>query len=142
MIDVERLQTIINFLERTSFEEISLEYENLRISVKRSVCGGVKEKIEPITTENVQRENAEEYIVRSPIVGTVYLSPHPNEPPYVNVSSKVSENQTICVVETMKIFNEIKSDVDGVVFKILVKNNTPVEYNQPLFIIKRNFDFN
>lgn len=71
----------------------------------------------------------------SPIVGTFYMSPSPESPSFVEIGSRVTKGQTLCIIEAMKLMNEIESDVDGIIEKILVQNAQPVEYNQPLFII-------
>lgn len=77
----------------------------------------------------------EGYVVKAPMVGTFYRSPSPNAAPFVDVGKRVSEGDTLCIVEAMKLLNEIEADVSGVVKKILVENGEPVEFGQPLFII-------
>lgn len=74
--------------------------------------------------------------IRSPIVGTFYRAPAPDAEPFVQVGSRVTPGTTLCIIEAMKLMNEIQSDVSGVVAKILVENGQPVEYNQPLFLIE------
>ncbi|KGF31413.1 MULTISPECIES: acetyl-CoA carboxylase biotin carboxyl carrier protein [Oligella] len=75
------------------------------------------------------------YVVKAPMVGTFYRSPSPNAAPFVDVGKPVKEGDTLCIVEAMKLLNEIEADVSGVVKKILVENGEPVEFGQPLFII-------
>lgn len=77
----------------------------------------------------------EGYVVKAPMVGTFYRAPSPNSPAFVDVGKSVSEGDTLCIIEAMKLLNEIESDVSGVVKKILVENGEPVEFGQPLFII-------
>lgn len=77
----------------------------------------------------------EGYVVKAPMVGTFYRAPSPNSPAFVEVGKSVSEGDTICIIEAMKLLNEIETDVSGVVKKILVENGEPVEFGQPLFII-------
>lgn len=89
-----------------------------------------KLEIEPSMDENM-------FIVKSPIVGTFYSSPSPDSENYAEVGSKVKAGDVVCIVEAMKIMNEIKSEVDGEVYEILVENEDIVEYNQPLMIIRR-----
>jgi acetyl-CoA carboxylase biotin carboxyl carrier protein len=74
-------------------------------------------------------------MVSSPFVGTFYRAPSPDAPPFVDVGAKVKKGQTLCIVEAMKLMNEIESEVDGIVAEILVQNATPVEFGEPLFRI-------
>ncbi|MEI7447394.1 MAG: acetyl-CoA carboxylase biotin carboxyl carrier protein, partial [Burkholderiales bacterium] len=76
------------------------------------------------------------HIVKSPMVGTFYRSANPNSPPFVDVGAQVKEGQTLCIVEAMKLMNEIESDKAGTIKAILVENGQPVEYGQPLFVIE------
>ncbi|MHB8353238.1 MAG: acetyl-CoA carboxylase biotin carboxyl carrier protein [Burkholderiales bacterium] len=77
----------------------------------------------------------EGHVVKSPMVGTFYRSPSPGAPAFVEIGQSISEGQTLCIIEAMKLLNEIESDVSGTVKRILVENGQPVEYGQPLFII-------
>jgi acetyl-CoA carboxylase biotin carboxyl carrier protein len=86
-------------------------------------------RVEPAVSEE------ELFLVKSPIVGTYYEAPSPGSPPFVKVGDGVETGQILCIIEAMKLMNEIESDVSGVVAKILVKNGQPVEYGQPLFAI-------
>ncbi|WP_052113093.1 acetyl-CoA carboxylase biotin carboxyl carrier protein [Clostridium novyi] len=99
-----------------------------------------KDKVNNIenTKEKCEENYDEEYeIISSPLVGTFYKSPSPDSEPYVSVGSKVLENDVLCIVEAMKLMNEIESTVSGEVIEILVQDGEMVEYNQPLFKIKR-----
>jgi acetyl-CoA carboxylase biotin carboxyl carrier protein len=78
------------------------------------------------------------YEIKSPIVGTFYRAPAPDADPYIQVGDQVSEGSVLCIVEAMKLMNEIESDATGKIVKILVENATPVEYNQPLFLVDRS----
>lgn len=96
-------------------------------------------KVEPV--EKPEAELAEEvppglHAIRSPIVGTFYRAPAPGAEPFTDIGKKVHKGQTLCIVEAMKVMNEIESDVDGEVVKILVENAQPVEYGQVLFLLK------
>ncbi len=77
------------------------------------------------------------FIVKSPIVGTYYEAPSPGTPPFVKVGDTVKEGQVLCIIEAMKLMNEIEAEVDGVIAKMLVGNGSPVEYGMPLFSIRR-----
>jgi len=74
--------------------------------------------------------------VRSPMVGTFFASPSPDAPPFVSLGQKVSEGETMCIIEAMKMFNQIEAEVSGTVVAILVENGQPVEFDQPLFVIR------
>lgn len=76
------------------------------------------------------------HTVKTPIVGTFYRSPSPDSAPFVEIGSKIKQGETLCIVEAMKLMNEIESDVTGTIQEILVENGDPVEYNQPLFLVK------
>ncbi|MBN3581737.1 acetyl-CoA carboxylase biotin carboxyl carrier protein [Algoriphagus aestuarii] len=73
--------------------------------------------------------------IKSPMIGTFYLTPNPDSPSFVNVGDSVKPGQTVCIIEAMKLFNEIESEISGKIVKILVTNSTPVEYDQPLFLV-------
>jgi len=86
------------------------------------------------TTEEGMPANVK--TITSPIVGTFYRSPAPDAPPFVNVGDRVKEDTTLCIIEAMKLMNEIKAEMRGRIVKILVENGMPVEYNQPLFLVE------
>ena len=89
------------------------------------------------TTEENQEEKVEDgNIVKSPMVGTFYLKPSPNSDPYVQVGQRVKKGDVLCIIEAMKLMNEIESEWDGEIKEILVKDGEPVEYGKPLFVIK------
>lgn len=92
----------------------------------------------PPSTEKKKEEEKEEddsKTIKSPMIGTFYRSSDPEKPPFVNVGDDIEKGQVICIIEAMKLFNEIESEVSGKIVKILVDDNTPVEYDQPLFLI-------
>lgn len=89
----------------------------------------------PAATPAEGGENANYHQVKSPMIGTFYRKPSPDKPEFVAVGDKVKVGDTLCVVEAMKLFNEIEADVAGTVMKVLVDDSTPIEYDQPLFLI-------
>jgi acetyl-CoA carboxylase biotin carboxyl carrier protein len=91
----------------------------------------------PVPAAEAEAAPAQEegYVVKAPMVGTFYRAPSPNSPPFVEVGKQVSEGDTLCIIEAMKLLNEIETDVSGVVKKVLVENGEPVEFGQPLFVI-------
>lgn len=96
---------------------------------------------QPVQTETAEpagASNEDLHKILSPMVGTFYQSPSPEDDPYVAVGTKVSSDQVVCIVEAMKLFNEIEAEVDGEIAEILVKDGQLVEYGQPLFLVKAN----
>lgn len=89
----------------------------------------------PVADVDAAPAQEEGYVVKAPMVGTFYSAPSPNSPAFVEVGRSVSEGDTLCIIEAMKLLNEIEADVSGVVKKVLVDNGEPVEYGQPLFVI-------
>jgi len=92
------------------------------------------------STEIAPEKNNNHYEVRSPMVGTFYRAPSPEEPPFTELGSMVVQGETLCIIEAMKLMNEIQAEIGGKVAKILVENAQPVEYNQLLFLIEKNRD--
>ena len=86
----------------------------------------------------VEPEEKESQYITAPLVGTFYLSPKPEDPPFIKKGDKINIGQTICIIEAMKIFNEIESEVSGIVKEVLVENSSPVEYGQPIISIDIN----
>jgi len=141
--------------------DVELKYEGLTIKIKRPCAGGVTAPPpvgmqgypQPLEAEappqpippppEPKREGDSEFppgmeVVKSPIVGTFYRAPSPESPPYVEVGSHVKKGDTLCIIEAMKIMNEIEADTEGKVVEILVENGQPVEFGQPLFLIDPN----
>lgn len=149
----KEIRDLIDFISETGLNEVNIETEELKLSVKRSaeVHTQVIESATPAvaavqapapvaaptTTEAPASAPAEgNYIeVKSPMIGTFYRSANPESGPFVNVGDSITSGQTVCIVEAMKLFNEIESEVSGTIVKVLVENATPVEYDQPLFLV-------
>jgi acetyl-CoA carboxylase biotin carboxyl carrier protein len=142
-MELEDLKELIEFLKETDITELQLEKDGIKVKIKREKILsplelpiqksiGLQEKIVVETEEETQRL----ITVTSPIVGTFYRSPSPEAEPFVEVGSNVNKGQVLCIVEAMKLMNEIESEVDGVVVKVLVENGQPVEYGEPLFLIE------
>ena len=152
-MDLNYLKKIIKLLDESDSTELTIEEEGLKIKLSKSCKGTqvVQQVAAPAppapapqtaapTQEEPQKHevksNTDKHTIKSPIVGTFYAAPSPDSPPFVEIGTHVSEGQTLCIVEAMKLMNEIESDVAGVVEEILIKNGSPVEFNQPLFVIK------
>ncbi|HIF48394.1 MAG TPA: acetyl-CoA carboxylase biotin carboxyl carrier protein [Cytophagales bacterium] len=144
-MNIKEIQDIINFIKKTDLDDVSIETENYKIRVKKnnSEVTQLKEKKNiPVEIENDETKLTEEseietnhITIKSPMIGTLYLSPNPESEPYINEGDTINAGQTICIIEAMKLFNEIESEFSGKVIKILIDDTSPVEFDQPLFII-------
>ena len=146
-MDIRKVKKLIEMLEASDLEELEItEGEESVKLVKRTTQSNsskeIKEQIsspkaeeteQQATNEKVQEIKGEE--ITSPMVGTFYTASSPGADAFVKVGDKVNEGDVVCIVEAMKMMNEIKSDFSGTVSKILVENSDPVEFGQPLFII-------
>ena len=143
MIDKKTENSINLLIKKLKDENLgSLKFSNKTISIEISNnSGSVQIAQSPISSqpENVSNtptnESSSMQSIDSPMVGIIYLTPKPSSPPFVKSGQKIKKGDTICLIEAMKTFNEIKSDKDGVVKSILVKNGEAVEFGQPLFEI-------
>lgn len=143
---------IIDKIENTKIEEVDIEVEGVKIRVKQYLGPKEVKQVAPSTpsveikefigtseTPKVEVEKKEEkkyHVIKSPLVGTFYRAPSPGAPPFVEEGDIVSKGQVLCIIEALKVMNEIESDIDGKVVKILVENGQPVEYGQELFYIE------
>lgn len=155
-MDIKQIQDLIKFVAKSGVNEVSIEEEDFKITIKTNkeptyVTATVPSQIQaapspaPVAAPAAPVVVAEEkaaaapasnlITIKSPMIGTFYRSPSPDKPIYVNVGDSVSAGQTICIIEAMKLFNEIESEVSGKIVKVLVENAQPVEYDQPLFLV-------
>ena len=143
-MEPEDLKAYAEFMKEYNLTYLEVKKKDLHIILKRE--GEEVESIEETETEALSSKKIEEekkdsqkpknvVYVKSPLVGTFYRAPSPESPPFVEVGSKVKKGDTLCIIEAMKVMNEIKSEYDGVVKEILVENGQPVEYGQVLFAI-------
>ena len=139
-MDIRKVKKLIELLEASDIAEIEIHEgeESVRISRRLpSPPPPVAVAAAPAAeAEEKQEPELEGHITHSPMVGTFYRAPNPGAKPFVNEGQSVSAGDTLCIIEAMKILNQIESDKSGVVKRILVENGQPVEYNQPLFIIE------
>ena len=139
-MNIKEIKESIEIVEASSLSEFSLKEGNLEINMKKSVT--VPEAGAPalreISRPAVQEEEPEEdtYIM-SPMVGTFYSSPAPDAVSYVNVGDTVKKGQTLCIIEAMKLMNEIECEYDAEIISVMVSNEQKVEYGQPLFKVKK-----
>jgi len=142
-MELEDLKELIELLKETDITELQIEKDGSKVKIKREKIltpigmpiqksSVYEEKIVAETEDETQRL----VTVTSPIVGTFYRSPLPDTQPFVEVGQKVDKGTVLCIVEAMKLMNEIESDSDGIIVKVLVENSQPVEYGEPLFLIE------
>lgn len=149
-MDLRKLKALIELVQSSGISELEITEGEERVRINRigTPTAGAAMMMQqapqqplaaaPIAAvaASVAAEPVEEgHIVKSPMVGTFYRSPSPGSPSFIEVGQTVSDGQTLCIIEAMKLLNEIESDAAGVVKKILVENGQPVEYGQPLFVI-------
>ena len=139
-MDLRKLKALIELVQSSGISELEITEGEERVRISRTgVPFAAPQQMmlaEPMVAVAAPAEPVEEgHIVKSPMVGTFYRSPSPGSPSFIEVGQTVSEGQTLCIIEAMKLLNEIESDAAGVVKKILVESGQPVEYGQPLFVI-------
>lgn len=140
-MEYETIKQLMQDMENSTLSSLSIHFPNgSKISMKKEITQENKKEIKPVTKNEIE-ENTEENIIQgnivtSPMVGTFYLKPSPTSQPYVEVGKEVKKGDTLCMIEAMKLMNEIESEWDGKIIEILVKDGEPVEYGKPLFRIK------
>ena len=145
MFTIDEILQLMDKMQQTGLKELEIEQGDFGLSIRAkeaaavisapaAVLQPVVEQAEPVQAESEPEETGE--VVTSPIVGTFYAAVSPDKPPYVSVGSKVNKGDTLCIIESMKIMNEIQSEFSGTVKKILVENGQMVEYGQPLMVIE------
>ena len=144
-MELEDLKQLIELLKETDITEIQVEKEGTKVKIKREKffqsIDIATQKATSVSQEAVIKKEIEEeaqrlITVTSPIVGTFYRSPSPEAPIFVETGKQVKKGQVLCIIEAMKLMNEIESEVDGILMKALVDNGQPVEYGEPLFLIE------
>ena len=147
-MDLNLIKKLVKIVDSTEITDLEVEENGFRVKIAKKIRSIqtfaqpqiVAQTISPEKTQDEKQlktevqENTHE--IRSPIVGTFYRAPAPDADSYVNVGDTVSQGSVLCIVEAMKLMNEIESDISGKILKILVENGKPVEYNQPLFLIQ------
>ncbi len=153
-MDIKQIQDLIRFVSKSGVNEVSIEQKDFKITIKTNeavvhtampvqqhiavaapVAAPVGAIATPVTAEPAAA--ATNYLtIKSPMIGTFYRSSTPDKPLYVNVGDEVKPGTVVCIIEAMKLFNEIESEVSGRIVKILVDNASPVEYDQPLFLVE------
>ncbi|QKZ11720.1 acetyl-CoA carboxylase biotin carboxyl carrier protein [Spirosoma sp. KUDC1026] len=154
------IQQLIDFISQSGLDEVNIETTDLKINVKRygsatpapALVASAPAPVAampapvaqpqapaataPVATEAPKADSSNYITIKSPMIGTFYRSSNPETPSFVEVGDSISEGKVVCIIEAMKLFNEIESEVSGRIVKVLVENATPVEYDQPLFLVE------
>jgi acetyl-CoA carboxylase biotin carboxyl carrier protein len=147
-MNIKEIKEMINLMNENGLLELEVEKDGMRIRLKKAssaaeLAGGpiiveshgpASEPPKPAAAE--EKAPAKSVEIRAPMVGTLYRAPAPEAPPYAEAGQTIEVGQVICIIEAMKLMNEIKSEVRGKILEILVDNAEPVEYGQPLFLIE------
>lgn len=158
-MDIKQIQDLIRFVSKSGVNEVSIEQENFKITIKTNQVATivnatvpdasfghvhqaaapapVAPATAPAPVAAAPAPDTSHYVtVKSPMIGTFYRSAGPEKPLFVNVGDEIKPGTVLCIIEAMKLFNEIESEVSGRIVKILVDNASPVEYDQPLFLVE------
>lgn len=157
----KEIKELINFIATSGLDEVSLETEEIKLHIKKQGTAPQVAYVEPVVQQQVANStpvasipatpvaevattkessasasDESNYVtIKSPMIGTFYRAPNPESDAFVNIGDSVSEGKVVCVIEAMKLFNEIESEISGKIVKVLVDNASPVEYDQPLFLV-------
>jgi acetyl-CoA carboxylase biotin carboxyl carrier protein len=153
-MDIKQIQDLIRFVSKSGVNEVSIEQKDFKITIKTNeavvhtampvqqhvIAAPVAAAVAapPVATEAVAAPASNYITIKSPMIGTFYRSATPEKPIYVNVGDEIKPGSIVCIIEAMKLFNEIESEVSGRIVKVLVDNASPVEYDQPLFLVEPN----
>ncbi len=161
-MDIREIQNLIKFVAKSGATEVKLEMDDFKITIKTTDAAaseGTTTYVQHVPQQMQMQqqqapqmqaaapqasaapaapaadENAKYITIKSPIIGTLYRKPSPDKPVFVEVGSTISKGDVVCVIEAMKLFNEIESEVSGKIVKVLVDDSSPVEFDQPLFLV-------
>jgi len=159
-MDIKEVQNLIKFVAKSGVSEVKIENKDFKLTIKNKpeyvsapVAAPVAVAAAPVATPIAavpqetqapnntpaasEKEDDSKYVtIKAPIIGTFYRKPAPDKPPYVEVGDTVNVGDVVCIIEAMKLFNEIESEISGKIVKILVDDATPVEFDQPLFLVE------
>jgi acetyl-CoA carboxylase biotin carboxyl carrier protein len=159
-MDLKEIQNLIKFVSNSGVAEVKLETGDVKITIRTTLEGNSPDitylqqapmqqaiqQVAPVapiaatpvavTPADTTAEDNSKYItIKSPMIGTLYRKPSPDKPMFVEVGSTINKGDVVCVVEAMKLFNEIESEISGKIVKVLVDDSSPVEFDQPLFLV-------
>jgi len=139
------IEEMLQLMESRGLVELEMEHQGLRIRLKKAstsptpqvveYVAGIPQPIAPLGSAKAA-EDTHRIVIKSPMVGTFYRAPAPDAPPFVEIGHDIEVGQVVCIVEAMKLMNEIKSEVAGRITEVLVDNGAPVEFGQPLFVVE------
>ena len=156
-MDIKQIQELIKFVSKSGVNEVSLEQKEFKITIKTNqpptfvtsaptqaapqlpaaaTVATVTTIAEQPKAAPAKDDNSAYLTIKSPMIGTFYRSSSPDKPLLVNVGDEIKAGKVVCIIEAMKLFNEIESEISGRIVKILVDNASPVEYDQPLFLVE------
>lgn len=155
-MDLKEIQNLIKFVSNSGVAEVKLEMDDIKITIRTTFEGNTPEitylqapvqqtapqvvSAQPLAPSApvavvAADDNSKYIVIKSPIIGTLYRKPAPDKPVFVEVGSTIAKGDVLCVIEAMKLFNEIESEISGKIVKILVDDTSPVEFDQPLFLV-------
>ncbi len=153
-MNLEEIKDLIKLVSKSGLGKVEIEREGFRISIKGSqtepimyqaapvatapvAAAPAVTNVAPVTTENNENstENSRYITVKSPMIGTFYRTPGPDKDAFVNIGDTIQKGDKVCIIEAMKTFNEIEAEISGKIIKVLVDNASPVDYDQPLFLV-------
>ncbi|MBA6157172.1 acetyl-CoA carboxylase biotin carboxyl carrier protein [Tenacibaculum sp. S7007] len=156
-MDIKEIQSLIKFVAKSGASEVKLEMEDIKITIKTGseapettiiqaaapmaaapqmvAQAPVAQAAAPAAPASNTEDDSKYITIKSPIIGTFYRKPSPDKPNFAEVGTDVKVGDTVCIIEAMKLFNEIESEVSGKIVKILVDDSSPVEFDQPLFLV-------
>lgn len=161
-MDIKEIQQLIKFVSQNSVDEVEINRKDFKLLIKKNPAQVTTAQVvtaapvaapapvasapapapaaaaAPKTDSASSESNSNLIEIKSPMVGTFYRATNPESPSFVNVGDEVAPGKVVCIIEAMKLFNEIESEVKGKIVKVLVDNASPVEYDQPLFLVEPN----
>ena len=155
-MDFKKIKKLVSLVETSDISSLSVEEDNLKVEIKREinaptpviqqtvaapqapVAAAPVAVASPAAAPEKPSTDANLTEIKSPMVGTFYASPNPESPPFVTPGKTINEGEIICIVEAMKLFNEIEADISGTIEKICVQSGDPVEFGQPLFLVRKS----
>lgn len=148
-MNIKEIKEMINLMNENGLMELEIEKEGMRIRLKKTAAGNeafsgpitvererISEAQQKLPPELIEKTAVKTVEIKAPMVGTFYRAPSPEAPPYIEIGQPIESGQVICIIEAMKLMNEIKSEIKGRVLEILVETAEPVEFGQPIFLIE------